>query len=126
MGARAGVRLVLELSRPLRQELMRRRIDIARGRSAEVEENFENIRMKLPESMDATFGALAAPELGELLSTERGLLDPIFRTLAREKRQVTARLRARLDDIEKLTVRELFAAAVYVSPGNPRAVSALV
>src|SRR5262249_50838369 len=69
----SAVRVVLELSRPLRQELMRRRIEVGRGRSAEVEENFENIRMKLPESMDATFGALAAPELGELLSTERGL-----------------------------------------------------
>jgi hypothetical protein len=112
----SAVRVVLELSRPLRQELARRRIEIARGRATDVEENFENIRMKLPETMDATFGALAAPELGELLSTERGFLDPIFRTLAREKRQVTSRLRARLDEIEKHTVRELFAAAVYLSP----------
>jgi hypothetical protein len=111
-----AVRVVLELTRPLRQELARKRLDVAHGRPAEVEESFENVRMQLPEAMEATFGALATPELGELLTTERGLLDPLFKTLSREKRQCQAKLGARLDDIERQTVRELYAAAVYLSP----------
>ena len=111
-----AVRVVLELSRPLRQELARKRLEVARGRSVDVPESFENVRLQLPEAMEATFGALTTPELGELLATERGLLDPLFRTLAREKRQCQAKLGARLDDIERQTVRELYAAAVYLSP----------
>jgi hypothetical protein len=111
-----AVRVVLELSRPLRQELARKRMEVAGARSIEVEETFEHVRMALPESMDATFGALATPELGALLSDERSLLDPLFRTLPREKRQCIARLGARLDDIDRSTARELYAAAVYLSP----------
>lgn len=110
------VRLVLELSRPLRQELMRRRLEVARGRSPKLEQGFDDIRLVLPASLDATFGALKTPEIGELLPSERGLFDPLFRTLARQKRECATRLRARLDDIERTTTRDLYAAAVYVSP----------
>ncbi|HEX9101651.1 MAG TPA: hypothetical protein VF997_05585, partial [Polyangia bacterium] len=110
------VRLVLELSRPLRDELMRKRIEVARGRSPTLEQSFDDVRVVLPASLDKTFGALATPDIGELLSGERGLFDPIFRTLAREKRGCVTRLCARLDDIERTTARDLYAAAVFVSP----------
>jgi hypothetical protein len=110
------VRLVLELSRPLRQELMRKRLEVARGRSPKLEQSFDDIRVVLPASLDATFGALKTPEVGELLSAERSLFDPLFRTLAREKRRCVTRLCARLDDVERTTTRDLYAAAVYISP----------
>ena len=112
------VRLVLELSRPLSQELLRKRLDVARGRSPQLEQAFEDIRVALPASLDATFGALKAPNVGvgELLRGERGLLDPLFRTLGREKRECIARLGSRLDEIAASSARELFAAAVFVSP----------
>ena len=58
-------------------------------------------------------GVASAPKV---LSSERGLFDPIFRTLAREKRGCVTRLYARLDDIERTTTRDLYAAAVFVSP----------
>jgi hypothetical protein len=109
------VRLVLELSRPLRQELLRKRLDVARGRSAALQETFESVRVVFPGSIDKTFAALRTPELGELRSPP-GLLDPLFRTLAREKRECTGRLAARLHEIEQTTARELYAAAVYLSP----------
>jgi hypothetical protein len=89
---------------------------VARGRSPKLEQSFDDIRVVLPASLDKTFGALATPDIGELLSGERSLFDPLFRTLAREKRQCVTRLRARLDDIERTTMRDLYAAAVYVSP----------
>jgi hypothetical protein len=56
--------------------------------------------------------------LGALLNEQHGLLDPLFRTrtLARDKRDCMARLGARLDEIERTTTRELFAAAVYLCP----------
>jgi len=110
------VRLVLELSRPLRDELMRKRIEVARGRSPTLEQSFDDVRVVLPASLDKTFGALATPDIGELLDGERGLFDPLFRTLAREKRSCVARLTARLDDIARTTTRDLYAAAVFVSP----------
>jgi hypothetical protein len=110
------VRLVLELSRPLGQELGRKRLEVARGRSPALEQGFEDVRVVLPSSLDKTFGALKTPEIGELLSGERGILDPIFRTLARQKRECVTRLAARLDDIAKTTTRDLYAAAVFVSP----------
>jgi len=110
------VRLVLELSRPLAQELARKRFEVARGRSPALEQGFEDIRVVLPSSLDKTFGALKTPDIGELLSGERSIFDPIFRTLARQKRECVTRLGARLDDIAKTTTRDLYAAAVYVSP----------
>jgi len=110
------VRLVLERSRSLSQELLRKRLEVARGRSPQLEQAFEDIRVALPGSLDATFGALQAPGVGELLRGERGLFDPLFRTLAREKRDCIVRLGARLDEIAATTARDLFAAAVYVSP----------
>ncbi len=110
------VRLVLEQSRPLRQELLRKRHEVARGRSPKVEESFDDVRLVLPASLDEAFAALRAPDLGELLTNERGLFDPLFRTVAREKRQCQSRLDARLDDIERTTARELFASAVLLSP----------
>ncbi|MGZ3426456.1 MAG: hypothetical protein ACXVCV_07400, partial [Polyangia bacterium] len=110
------VRLVLERSRALSQELLRKRLEVARGHSPQLEQTFEDIRVALPGSLDATFGALQAPGVGELLRGERGLFDPLFRTLAREKRDCIARLGARLDEIAATTARDLFAAAVYVSP----------
>lgn len=112
------VRLVLELSRSLSQELLRRRLDVAHGRSPQLEQAFEDIRVALPASLDATFSALQAPNVGvgELLRGERGLLDPLFRTLAREKRECIARLGSRLDEIAAHSARDLFAAAVFVSP----------
>ncbi|MCU1283518.1 MAG: hypothetical protein JWM53_7064 [bacterium] len=110
------VRLVLERSRSLGQELLRKRLEVARGRSPQLEQAFEDIRVALPGSLDATFGALQAPGVGELLRGERGLFDPLFRTLAREKRDCIVRLGARLDEIAATTARDLFAAAVYVSP----------
>ena len=112
------VRVVLELSRSLSQELLRKRLEVARGRSPQLEQAFEDIRVALPASLDSTFSALQAPNVGvgELLRGERGLLDPLFRTLAREKRECIARLRARLDEIVATSARDLFAAAVFVSP----------
>ena len=110
------VRLVLELSRPLRDELGRKRIEVARGRSPTLEQSFDDLRVVLPASLDKTFGALATPDIGELLDGERSLFDPLFRTLAREKRSCVTRLCARLDDIERTTTRDLYAAAVFVSP----------
>jgi hypothetical protein len=110
------VRLVLERSRSLSHELLRKRLEVARGGSPQLEQAFEGLRVALPGSLDATFGALQAPGVGELLRGERGLFDPLFRTLAREKRECIARLRARLDEIAATTARDLFAAAVYVSP----------
>jgi hypothetical protein len=110
------VRLVLELARRLRQDLMARRREVARDRSPAVEEAFEDVRLVLPASLDEAFRALQAPDVGRLLTTERTLLDPIFRTLAREKRDCVARLRARLDDIQGNTTRELYASAVFLSP----------
>jgi hypothetical protein len=112
------VRVVLELSRLLSQELLRKRLEVAHGRSPQLEQTFEDIRVALPASLDTTFSALKAPNVGvgELLRGERGLLDPLFRTLAREKRECIARLRARLDEIAASSARDLFAAAVYVSP----------
>ena len=112
----AFVRMVLELSRPLRQELMRKRLEVARGRSPKLEQSFDDIRVVLPASLDKTFGALATPDVGEILTGERSLFDPLFRTLAREKRQCVTRLCARLDDIERNTMRDLYAAAVFISP----------
>jgi hypothetical protein len=109
-------RLILELSRPLRQELLRSRLEIARGQTAQMEESFAGVRMVLPNSLEETFGALRAPGVGELMDRERGLFDPLFRTLAREKKQCIAKLDARLDESERTTVRDLFAAAVYLSP----------
>lgn len=111
-----AVRLVLELSRPLRQELLQKRLEVARGRSAKAEESFEDIRVVLPASLDDTFKALRAPGVGELLPSTRSLFDPLFRTLAREKRECIARLNARLDEVGQSTARELYAAAVYLSP----------
>jgi hypothetical protein len=110
------VRLVLELSRPLRQELLRRRLDVAGGRSPKAEESFDDVRMVLPASIEQAFAPLRAPGVGELLSSERGFFDALVRTLAREKRDCTARLRARLDEIQRSTARELYAATVYLSP----------
>jgi hypothetical protein len=110
------VRLVLELSRPPRHELMRKRLEVARGRSPTLEQSFDDIRVVLPASLDKTFGALVTPEIGELLTEERSLFDPLFRTLARQKRQCVTRMSARLDDIGRATTRDLYAAAVYVSP----------
>jgi hypothetical protein len=112
----AFVRMVLELSRPLRQELMRKRLEVARGRSPKLEQSFDDIRVVLPASLDKTFGALATPDVGEILTGERSLFDPLFRTLTREKRQCVTRLCARLDDIERNTMRDLYAAAVFISP----------
>jgi hypothetical protein len=110
------VRLVLELARPLRQDLLRKRREGAPDRSPTIEEKFEDVRLVLPASVDEAFRALQAPDVGQLLSTERALLDPLFRTLAREKRDCVARLRARLDEIQGTTTRELFASAVFLSP----------
>jgi hypothetical protein len=110
------VRLVLERSRALRQDLLRKRMEVARGQSPKLDETFEDIRVVLPATLEETFRALRAPDLGQLMSTERGLLDPLFRTLAREKRDCLTKLGARLDEIERNTARELYAAAVYLSP----------
>src|SRR5439155_10559259 len=82
-------------------------------------EAFENIRVVFPASIDETFGALRSAELGDLGQLQRegrGLFDPLFRTLAREKRECTGRLAARVHEIEQATARELFASAVYLSP----------
>jgi hypothetical protein len=111
-----SVRVVLELSRPLRQELLRKRLEVARGHSPKLEETFEDIRVVLPASLERTFQALRVPDLGTLLPTERGFLDPLFRTLGKEKRECVARLSARLDEMEQTTARELFAESVYLSP----------
>jgi hypothetical protein len=110
------VRLVLALSRGLRQELLRRRLEVARGQSAQLDETFEDIRVVLPASLDETFAALRAPGVGALLDAGRSVFDPLFRTLAREKRQCASRLSARLDEVARTSARELFAASVYVSP----------
>jgi hypothetical protein len=110
------VRLVLEQSRSLRQELLRKRHEVARGRSPKVEETFDDVRLVLPASLDQAFAALRAPDLGELLANERSLFDPLFRTVAREKRQCQSRLDARLDDIERTTARELYASTASLSP----------
>jgi hypothetical protein len=110
------VRLVLELSRPLRQELLRKRLEVARGRSPKLEETFEDIRVVLPASLEQTFQALRVPDIGSLLPAERGPFDSLFRTLGREKRECVARMGARLDEIEQTTARELFAESVYLSP----------
>lgn len=110
------VRLVLDQSRPLRQELLRKRLEVARGRSPKAEETFEDIRFVFPVELDKAFAPLRAPGIGELLSSERGLFDPLFRTLSREKRDVTSRLRARVDDVARTTARELYASTVYISP----------
>ena len=110
------VRQVLELSRPLRQELLRKRHEVARGRSPKVEETFDDVRLQLPAELDKSFAALRAPDLGELMSTERSLFDPLFRTVAREKRQCQSRIDARLDDIKNKTTRELYASSATLSP----------
>jgi hypothetical protein len=110
------VRLVLEQSRSLRQEVLRKRHEVARGRSPKVEETFDDVRLDLPASLDRAFAALRAPELGELLTSERSLFDPLFRTVAREKRQCASRLDARLDDMKRTTARELYASTVLLAP----------
>jgi hypothetical protein len=110
------VRLVLDLSRTVRQELQHKRLEVARGGPVKLEETFEDVRVTLPATLDAAFQPLRAPGVGELLSTERGLLDPLLRTLTREKRTCMARLQARLDDIQRSTTRELYASAVFISP----------
>lgn len=110
------VRLVLELSRPLRQDLLARRLEVARGAPTQAEESFADIRVVLPASLETTFKALRAPDVGVLLPKERGLFHPLFRTLARDRRECVTRLGARLDEIERSTARELYAAAVYLSP----------
>ncbi len=110
------VRLVLELSRSLRQDLLRKRHEVARGRSPKVEETFDDVRLVLPASLDTAFAALRAPELGELMTSERSLFNPLFRTVARQKRECESRLNARLDDIQRTTARELYASAVLLSP----------
>jgi hypothetical protein len=112
----AYVRLVLEICRPLHERLARERLEVARGGPPVPHEAFEDLRLTLPASLDAIFAALTAADVGELQSRERGFLDPLFRTLAREKRECAARLVARLDEIEQTTARELYAAAVGVSP----------
>jgi hypothetical protein len=111
-----STRLVLELSRSLRMELLQARAEVAGDGSSKVEETFDGLRGVLPASLDAAFGQLSAPGLGALMTAPHGLLDPLFRTLAKEKRECLARLGARLDEIERTTTRELFAAAVYLSP----------
>jgi hypothetical protein len=110
------IRLVLELSRSLRQELLHMRLEVARGDSARLEEAFEHVRVTLPATLDAAFRPLRTPDLGQLLSTERSLLDPLLKTLTREKRTCLTRLGARLDDIQQSTTRELYAVAVFISP----------
>jgi hypothetical protein len=110
------VRHVLELSRPVRQELLRKRLEVARGRSPKADETFDDVRVTLPSELDKAFATLRAPAIGALLSTERGFFDPVFRTLAREKRECTSRLRARLDEVAQTTARDLYAATVYVTP----------
>jgi hypothetical protein len=110
------VRLVLELSRSLRQELLDQRLQVAQGGSAKLTETFEGVRVELPTALDAAFQPLRAPALGELLSTERGLLESLLPMLNREKRACLTRLGARLDDIQHSTTRELYAAAVFISP----------
>jgi hypothetical protein len=110
------VRLALELSRPLRQELLHKRLAVARQTSPKLEETFEDIRFVLPQTVDETFSALRAPELGELMDAKRGFLDPLLRSLAREKQACIGRLAARLDEMERTTARQLFAAAVFLSP----------
>jgi hypothetical protein len=109
-------RLVLELSRPLRQELLRSQLQVARGQTPLLNDAFEDVRVVLPASIDATFAELQLPQLGEILSPARGLFDPLFRTRAREQRECGRRLAAKLDEIARNTARELFAAAVYLSP----------
>ena len=105
------VRLVLELSRPLRQELHH---PAPRGRArqlAQLDEAFEEVRVVFPSSVEATFVALQTPALGAIMTGERGFLDPLFRTLAKEKRECLGRLVASLDDIERTTARQLYEAA---------------
>jgi hypothetical protein len=114
-----STRLVLELARPLRQDLLQARATLAgEDVSPKVEETFAGLRGVLPASLEAAFGELSAPGLGSLLQEQHGLFDPLFpnRTLARDKRDCLARLGARLDEIERTTTRELFAAAVYLCP----------
>src|SRR5262249_16684683 len=79
-------RPALDASRPLRQELLRKRHEVARGLSPKVEETFDDLRLQLPASVEKAFAALRAPDLGQLLPSERGLFDPLFRTVTREKR----------------------------------------
>lgn len=110
------VRLVLDLSRGLRQELIHKRLQVARGGSAKLDESFENVRVVLPATLDAAFEPLRVSGVGELLSTERGFFDPLLRTLTREKKTCLTRLGVRLDEIQRSTTRELYAAAVFISP----------
>ena len=81
------VRLVLEQSRSLRQDLLRKRHEVARGRSPKVEETFDDLRLVLPASLDRPSPPCARPISAQLMTTERSLFDPIFSTVAREKRQ---------------------------------------
>jgi hypothetical protein len=110
------VRLVLELSRTLRQELLDKRLEVAHGSPAKLAESFEGVRVTLPATLEAAFQPLRARSLGELMSTERGLLDSLLPMLNREKRSCLAKLGARLDEIQHSTTRELYAAAVFISP----------
>jgi len=109
-----AVRQVLEFSRPLRQELHAQRAAVTHGSAPHIEEAFAGLRLVLPSSLDATFDALRAT-VGAL-RTPGSLLDPLFRTLDRDKRACIARLGARLDELGQTTTRELFAATVFLSP----------
>jgi hypothetical protein len=110
------VRLVLELTRSLRQELLQKRLAVARGSSPKTDEAFAQVRVGLPASLDTAFRALVATGVGQLLPASQGLLDPLFRTLAKTRRECLTRLRARLDEIQHDTTRELFASAVFLTP----------
>jgi hypothetical protein len=110
------VRLVLDLARSFRQELVQKRLAVARGISPKTDAAFEQVRVALPATLDVAFRALVAPGVGQLMPVSQGLLDPLFRTLARSRRECLSRLRARLHDIHHDTTRELFASAVFLTP----------
>ena len=114
----AFVRLVLELSRPLRQELMRKRLEVARGRSPKLEQSFDDIRVFCPRRSTRPSARCPRPRR-RAPDGERSLFDPLFRTLAREKRQcVSAAVRAPRRHRAQ-HARELYAAAVF-SRRSPR------
>ena len=109
------VRLVLELSRPLRQELHHRRLEVARGNSPKLDEAFEEVRMVFPSSVEATFVALQTPALGAIMTGERGFSIAVPHA-GQGERECLGRLVASLDDIERTTARQLYEAAANLSP----------
>jgi hypothetical protein len=109
------VRLVLELSHPPRQQLYKRRLQVARDdRSPKLEEALDELRKTLPASLEEALRTQQLPAVSELMS-KQGFFTPLFRTLAREKKGTAARLRAQLDELRR-AVSDLLTAGMSIAP----------